>query len=88
MMIKNHMEGVVERLLPDVLKGYTDICKCDQCIDDIKAIALNGLKPLYIATSKGEVYSKVNELEAQFKTDAIREITKAIEIVSKNPNHK
>lgn len=87
-MIKNYMESVVERLMPTVLEGYTEICKCERCKDDIRAIALNGLKPIYVATNKGEVYSRVNELQAQFTTDAIRELTKAIEIVSKNPNHE
>ncbi len=86
-MIKNYMESVVDRLLPVLLKDYKDICTCDRCKDDIRAIALNGLKPLYIATDKGEVYSKINELETQFRTDAIKELTKALEIVSKNPKH-
>lgn len=86
-MIKNYMETVVENWLPKILKEYKEICSCERCQEDIKAIALNGLKPHYIATHKGEVYSKLNELETQFRTDAIREITKAIEIVSKNPKH-
>lgn len=86
-MVKNYMENVVDNWLPKVISKYDDICTCDKCLDDIKAIALNGLKPAYVSTHKGEVFTKVKELQSQFSTDAIRELTKAIEIVSKNVNH-
>ena len=46
-MLKNYMEDVVEHFLLDVLNEYDNICKCEQCINDIKAIALNNLKPLF-----------------------------------------
>lgn len=86
-MIKNYMETVVDHLLPTVLASYTDICTCERCQEDIKAIALNGLKPLYVVTDKGEVYTKVNEFVIQFRTDAISQLAKAAEIVVNNPSH-
>lgn len=81
------MEEVVDFLLPTVLKKYENICKCEKCIEDIKAIALNNLKPLYVVTERGNIYAKVNELNTQFRADAIKEITGAIEKVCKNPRH-
>lgn len=87
-MLKNYMEDVVEYLLPDVLNEYDEICKCQKCIDDIKAVALNHLNPLYFTSQKGEVYNKLNGMEMQFEADALREITKAIEMVSKRSKHK
>lgn len=86
-MLKNHMEEVVDFLLPTVLDNYDNICKCEKCIDDIKAVALNNLKPLYVATEKGNIYAKVKELNTQFRADTIKEITEAIEIVRKSPRH-
>lgn len=86
-MIKNYMEHIVEDTLPLLIDKYPDICKCEKCIDDIKAIALNNLKPLYVVTEKGTIYSKVKELGFQFRTDVISELTQAIEVVSKNPKH-
>lgn len=83
-MIKNYMETVVDHLLPTVLAS---ICTCERCQEDIKAIALNGLKPLYVVTDKGEVYTKVNEFVIQFRTDAISQLAKAAEIVVNNPSH-
>lgn len=86
-MIKNYMEQIVDETLPTVIDKYTDMCKCEKCIDDIKAITLNNLKPLYIVTEEGAIYSKLKELEQQFKTDIISELIKAIELVSKRPKH-
>lgn len=86
-MLSNYMEDVVERALPQILSKYNNICKCDKCIDDIKALALNNLKPLYSVTEKGAIFIKVNELTVQFKTDVIDEIIKAIQTVSQNPHH-
>ncbi|WML37305.1 late competence development ComFB family protein [Clostridium sp. OS1-26] len=86
-MLKNYMEVVVDHLIPDILKRYNNICKCELCVEDIKAVALNNLKPMYIVTEKGNIYAKVNELKSQFMTDAITELVRAIEIVSKKPRH-
>lgn len=86
-MLKNYMEDIVDHLIPSVLEKYPDICKCEKCTLDIKAIALNGLKPMYTVTTNGSVYLKINELNNQFKIDIINEIMKAIEKVSKNPRH-
>jgi len=81
------MEDVVEHFLLDVLNEYDNICKCEQCINDIKAIALNNLKPLYFTSREGRVYNKLNEMQAQFEADVLRELTKAIVTVSRKPRH-
>lgn len=86
-MLKNYMEIIVDIILPGVLEKYNNICKCERCINDIKALALNNLKPHYVATEKGQVYTKVNELEIQFRADTISALVSAIEKVSKNLRH-
>ncbi|WP_300381279.1 late competence development ComFB family protein [Clostridium sp.] len=86
-MLKNYIEVIVDNLLATILNEYDNICKCQRCINDIKAITLNNVKPCYVATEKGYTYAKINELEPQFKTTIISEITKSIDIVSNNPNH-
>lgn len=88
-MLINYMEVIVDSQLREILKKYGSNlhCHCDKCIEDIKAIALNHLKPLYAASNAGILYSKLNELETQFNVDIISEIIQAMEIVSKNPRH-
>lgn len=86
-MLKNYMEVVVDIILPGIINRYENICKCSKCINDIKALALNSLKPNYVATEKGELYTKINELEIQFRADTIRALVNAIEKVSQNSRH-
>jgi competence protein ComFB len=86
-MPKNYMEDIVDNIFPDVLVGYKNICKCKKCCDDIVAISLNNLKPLYAASDIGMVYLKMKESDLQFTANVINEIVKAVDIVTKNPNH-
>jgi competence protein ComFB len=81
------MEDIVDGLMPIALSEQKSVCICSNCIEDIRAKALNGLKPLYIVTEKGVMYAKLNELKTQFRADVIGEIVKAIQIVSNNPRH-
>ena len=88
-MIKNYGEQVVEEILPNVLKEFTDMCKCQKCINDIKCITLNNLKLSYFASDDevGSVFLKLRSLQIQYKTYVINEATKAIKIVSQKPRH-
>ncbi|TCK90595.1 competence protein ComFB [Natranaerovirga hydrolytica] len=86
-MVKNYMEDVVDKCLTSLLHNYPNVCRCSICLDDIKAIALNQLKPIYFVEEKGDAYSRLNELTFEFKSSVIKELIKSIEIVSNNPKH-
>lgn len=89
-MVFNYMEELVRNYLNNVLKtdqNYSNVCKCEHCIDDIMAKALNNLKPYYITTKKGEVFAEYSSLETQHQAEIISEVIKAIEFVSSHPNH-
>ncbi|WP_024834666.1 late competence development ComFB family protein [Ruminiclostridium josui] len=85
--LKNYMEEVVFNLMDGVLDDI-NMCKCELCVKDIAALALNSLPPKYIASEKGELYSKVNSLRNQFEVDVISAITKAAVLVKSAPRHK
>lgn len=88
MEIQNYTEVMVENLFEVVLNRYPDICKCEKCMLDIKAISLNKLPPRYIVTEKGELYKKMEELDNQIRADVIGVITSAVEQVRVNTRHK
>ena len=69
------------------LKKEKLACKCEQCLNDIKAITLNNLKPMYVVTEEGILYTKIKELNNQFRADIIGELAKSIKIVEGNPRH-
>ncbi len=87
MQLKNYMESAVDHVLPNLLKAFPGICICEQCTLDIKAIALNNLKPHYIVTDSGEMWSKIDEMRIQFETDIMKALIDSITIVSKSPRH-
>lgn len=90
-MVINYMEEIVKNYLNSILKtdpNYSNICKCDHCIDDIMAKALNNLKPYYITTKKGEIFAEYSSLETQHQAEVISEVIKAIEFVSTHKNHE
>jgi competence protein ComFB len=86
-ILRNYMEEVVDRTIGEILAPRDDICKCERCVLDIKALALNHLPPKYVVTDMGYVYTKVNELENQFKADIAVAVTNAMKIIRKNPRH-
>lgn len=81
------MEDLVEELLVEVL-NQMDMCKCQKCKNDIGAIALNHLKPLYGTSSNGRVFMKFNMLKQQSRADVLAEITQAAKIVAKGTRHE
>ncbi|MEJ8553639.1 late competence development ComFB family protein [Tepidibacter sp. Z1-5] len=85
--LKNYMEDLVDIHLKKLLEEYKDICKCHKCILDIKAMALNNLKPRYGATQRGNVFIRIDESTNESNVKIISEIIKAIETVSKNPHN-
>ncbi|OQX81134.1 MAG: competence protein ComFB [Candidatus Omnitrophica bacterium 4484_70.1] len=85
--IHNYMEEVVKDVWEKFFLEKEDLCRCERCLSDIMAFALNRLPPKYVVTQKGRVYVKLDELKLQKKVDVIRSITEAIKVVKENPRH-
>jgi len=83
--LHNFMETAVNRIYEDMISSDENIPNGEKVRLDIMAIALNNLPPKYTVTEKGNLFTKVNTIEQQFRTDIICEIMKAMEIVSQNP---
>ncbi|TVP90006.1 late competence development ComFB family protein [Alkalibacterium sp.] len=86
-MVVNYMESLVDHLLPSLIDENKHILDCQKCQDDVKAIALNNLKPVYVVTDKGTLYAKAKEFNPQFQVDVQQEIIKAVDKVMKYPQH-
>ena len=84
------MEELVDQILTDLLNSnsdYLNVCRCESCIDDIKAKALNNIKPFYVTGKKGEVFGEYFIREFQNNTNIVMEVVKAVECVIANKNH-
>lgn len=87
-MIKNYMEYLVEDFISTIWdNNKLNMCTCEKCKDDVMSLALNNLKPHYVSSSEGELFTKVESLKQQTITDVVSSVTNAIEIVKKNQRH-
>lgn len=87
LIVKNLMEDMVSKKL-DTMLPQLGCCDCEVCKTDILCYSLNRLKPKYVATSQGELLSRIDSLSASFEIAIITEITQAAEIIKKHPRHE
>ena len=87
--LHNHTEDLVLEAMKAILNQdkFSNICQCEQCLLDIASFTLNRIPAKYIASQTGNIHAKLREFEQQHKVDIISTITKAIKVVSENPNH-
>ncbi|MGN0687471.1 MAG: late competence development ComFB family protein [Oscillospiraceae bacterium] len=86
MSIINVMEAFVSERLDEMLKSES-CCKCERCLDDMRAIALNKLPAKYVSSHNGELFSKLDSLIRQNSVDINIAIAAAVDAVSKRPSH-
>ncbi|MGQ9557048.1 MAG: late competence development ComFB family protein [Desulfurispora sp.] len=90
-IIKNCTENAVNEMLMVLVGEYqkqgNQLCQCERCLADIKALALNSLKPHYVVSEKGEILKDAALKEVANRADVITAITRAIQLVAANPRH-
>lgn len=86
LILRNIMEEYVILTLDEMLP-FLDGCTCERCRLDITSYTLNRLKPKYVATTQGELMSRLCEFDNQFKASIMAEITQAHTVISKHPRH-
>ena len=87
--LKNEAESMVLNDLGRQLETFPEpVCKCNDCVLDMAAMALNSVKPLYRVSLLGTLYA-ANAMNEQAYASSIRQaVFKAIEKVRKNPSHE
>jgi competence protein ComFB len=86
-MQKNYMEFLVDRVFDEIKNKY-NICEHDNCVNDIKSIALNNLPPVYFLSSASEGEKTAFLLERQRNITVLAKITEAVGLVCKNCKNK
>jgi len=87
-LLKNEAEVLVIREIEQQLKTMPqEVCRCNECVVDMAAIALNAVKPLYRFSLLGTLYASQAMTEQSY-ADSVREaVMNAIKKVRKNPAH-
>lgn len=83
----NIVEKLVRDCLDEVLELRPGMCRCDKCVADIMAVALNNLQPRYVVSDKGETLAKAAFLDKDLKMALLIAVAEAAERISSHPRH-
>ena len=87
-LLKNEAENLVLKELERQLESFTEpICRCNDCVVDMAAMALNAVRPLYRVSLLGSLYTSHAMDEQEYAAKVREAVFNAIEKVRKNPSH-
>lgn len=84
-ILYNITEKLVLEKLDATLKKM-NCCKCDRCKEDIVAMSLNNLKPMYVVATKDEIINKLANSD-ELGVQATTAVLKSVLAVRKKPRH-
>lgn len=82
----NVMQVLVEEKALKYVRMF-GLCECDQCMADVKALALNHLPPKYVVMRQGDMIPKLTFYEGKYGSDIIAQLLNACRIVKEHPHH-
>jgi competence protein ComFB len=87
-LLVNESEKLVLKELENQLEVYEGIiCRCNDCVVDMAAMALNTVKPFYRFSLLGTLYA-AQAMDDKSYADSVKQaVSQAIEKVRKNPSH-
>jgi competence protein ComFB len=87
-LLVNEAEKMVLDELGRQLERYPgQICRCNDCVVDMAAMALNAVKPLYRFSLLGSLYAAQAMSEESYASGVREAVSAAIEKVRENPSH-
>jgi competence protein ComFB len=86
--LANEAETLVLHELGRQLESYPGaICRCNECVVDMAAMALNSVKPLYRFSLLGSLYAAQAMNEKTYADSVQEAVSAAIEKIRANPSH-
>ena len=84
-LLVNEKERYVVDELEAQLKVRTEVCRCQECVLDMVALALNHTKPVYRVTLLGAIYAQADDEEVRQEIHGA--VEGAIQKIHANPSH-
>ena len=86
--LKNESESHVLEELERQLNAFKgEICRCNDCIVDMAAMALNNVKPLYRCSLLGTLYAQDAISDTVYAESIHDAVWEALIQIKKNPSH-
>ena len=86
--LTNYMEILTDNILDEILAEEKVNRLPKEAVQDVKALALNRLWPMYLTTETGKDFIRKIVVEDKIEQDVIRELRAALDIVRQNPRNK
>ncbi|MCL2128483.1 MAG: late competence development ComFB family protein [Treponema sp.] len=87
-LLKNEAEALVLHELEHQLAAEDlEVCRCNECVVDMAAMALNMVRPLYRFSLLGTQYASQAMNEQTYADSVQHAVAEAIAKVSANPAH-
>ena len=87
-LLKNEAEALVLRELEKQLETQSpELCRCNECVVDMAALALNTVRPLYRFSLLGTQYAAQAMNEQTYAESVQNAVSQAIAKVRANPAH-
>jgi competence protein ComFB len=87
-LLKNEAEKLVlDELEIQLARASEEVCRCNDCVVDMAAMALNNIKPLYRFSILGTLYAAQAKNEPVYADTIQQAVAQAISKVSSNPSH-
>lgn len=84
-LLVNEKERYVLNELEVQLKVRPAVCRCQDCVLDMAALALNHTKPIYRVTLLGSIYARAEDDEVH--QEIVQAVQMAIDKIAANPSH-
>ena len=85
-----YLENETERLVIDELEAQLaknkKVCKCQDCVLDMAAYALNNTKPYYRVSLLGKLYASSVD-NSKYSKEIKKAVKEAIKKIQDNPSH-
>lgn len=86
-----HLLNIMEVAVDDLILEYIEkfnVCSCDRCVQDVKALALSNLPPKYIVAEDSTIKPLTSFYESKYSFEIMTELTKACLQVIDYPRHQ
>ncbi|MBN1409240.1 MAG: late competence development ComFB family protein [Spirochaetales bacterium] len=85
-ILENEAINLVKENLEKELEENPDICRCNDCVLDMAALALNSIKPYYRVSLLGKLYAN-SISDTQYAKEVEKAVKSAVAKIQKNPSH-
>jgi competence protein ComFB len=86
-LVNGAEELVLDELEQELAKRDDSVCKCNDCVVDMAALALNNVKPYYHCSIMGAIYEKRAGEDESYMKGIRRAVKEAVDKVAANPSH-